>query len=429
MAFGKVRGLLAIVPQGKEMPRAAHALDSMSHRAWKGFARIKGDISIFGASGKTVPMASHGFIHGEIYGDDGSEILDQLVENPSPKTSKELLQLDGSFAFVAPCKSGLIFGRDSLGTKPLYYGKNRFCFALASEKKALAALGIQRIESVSPSSVFLYDGKSLQKIASHKYLKGFKRRNIDDNDELLRILEVSAKRRVKSKVVVSFSGGVDSSLLAAVASDFSKVLAVSVHTKGSHDASAPRSAAKALGLDLLEASITEKEIHEKIPWIQKIAEVSSPIDTSIALGMMFASQVAHKEGCDTMLVGQLADEIFGGYERYLKTYCLEGASSVRRMMVHDVMAAHSLNFDRDEKATSPFIDLCIPYASVELVRFGLSIEPALKFDCAKKERKIVLRKAAKKFGIPAEIAERPKKAFQYSSGISKAVIRYIQRTS
>ncbi|MBI2127365.1 MAG: asparagine synthase, partial [Thaumarchaeota archaeon] len=217
--------------------------------------------------------------------------------------------------------------------------------------------------------------------------------------------------------------------LAAVASDFSKVLAVSVHVEGSHDASARRSSAKALGLDLLEISITEKEVHEKIPWIQKIAEVHSPIDTSIALGMMFASQTAHQESYDTMLVGQLADEIFGGYERYLRTYCSEGASAVRRMMAYDVMTAHGLNFDRDEKAVSPFVDLGIPYANVKLVRFGLSIEPALKFDCTKKKRKIVLRKAAKKFGIPAEIAERPKKAFQYSSGISKAVIRYIRRTS
>jgi asparagine synthase (glutamine-hydrolysing) len=145
--------------------------------------------------------------------------------------------------------------------------------------------------------------------------------------------------------------------------------------------------------------------------------------------MMFASQASHKEGHGTMVVGQLADEIFGGYERYLRTYCSEGASSVRRMMAHDVMTAHSLNFDRDEKATSPFVDLGIPYASVELVRLGLSIEPALKFDCAKKERKIVLREAAKKFGIPVEIAERPKKAFQYSSGISKAVVRYMRRAS
>ncbi|MBI2126429.1 MAG: hypothetical protein HYU02_03830, partial [Thaumarchaeota archaeon] len=336
MAFGKVRGLLAIVPQGKEMPRAAPPLDSMSHRAWKGFARIKGDVSIFGTSNKTVPMASHGFIHGEIYGDDGSEILDELVEDPSPETSKELLQLDGSFAFVAPYKSGLIFGRDSLGTKPLYYGKSRIGFVLASEKKALAALGIQRIESVPPSSVFLFNGKSLLKMASYDYLGGLKHRNKDDSNELLRILRASVKARVRSKVAVSFSGGVDSSLLAAVASDFSKVLAVSVHVEGSHEASAPRSPAKALGLGLLETGITEKEIHEKIPWIQKIAEVHSPIDTSIALGMMFASQTAHQEGYDTMLVGQLADEIFGGYEKYLRTYCSEGANVVRRMMAYDV---------------------------------------------------------------------------------------------
>ena len=424
-----MRGLLAVVPRGKETPGARPALESMSHRAWRGFAQIKGDISIFGALNNNGFNVNHGFIHGEIYSDDMSGLLGELIGDPSPKTSKELLQLDGSFAFVAPYKKGLIFGRDSLGTKPLYYGKSRICFALASEKKPLGTLGIQSIESVPPSSVFLFNGKSLQKIASYDYLRGLKHRNKDDSDELLSILRVSVKRRVKSKVAVSFSGGVDSSLLASMASEFSKILAVSVHTDVSHDANAPRSAAKALGLDLLEVGITEKDIHEKIPWIQKIAEATSPTDTSIALGMMFASQAARKEGYDTMLVGQLADEIFGGYERYLKSYCSDRASSVRRMMKHDVMTAHSLNFDRDEKATSPFVDLCLPYASVELVRFGLSIKPELEFDCAKKERKTALRNAAKKFRIPAEIAERPKKAFQYSSGISRAVMRYMRRTS
>lgn len=418
----RVRGVLAVVPLRGKMPNLDVALQSISHRAWGGYVSILHRASIYGAAYNSGRASDLGFIHGEVY-DGSSRLFDELGTEQTERIASEILILDGSFTFVIPRNNGLFFGRDSLGTKPLYYGRNKKIFVVATERKAIALLGVAEIQSVQPSSIFSFNGYSIRKVASYDYLRGLRQSKRDVKGEIIQALESSVRNRVKGtrKVAVSFSGGVDSSLLASVTAKFSKVLAISVSVKGSHDGLAAKTAAKKLGFDLCEVEVDEREIRERLHALQYIAEVISPIDTSIALGMMFSSEAARRELCGVMLVGQLADEIFGGYRRYLKAYCSEGSRSVQEAMEHDVLEAHRLNFDRDEKASSPNADLLIPYANSELVRLGLAASPDLKFDCKNNSRKIILRDAAKRYGIDSHIADRPKKAFQYSSGIFKIV--------
>ncbi|MBM3897022.1 MAG: asparagine synthetase B [Thaumarchaeota archaeon] len=419
----KVRGLLAAVPSGVELDGA---LDSISHRAWDGYISIRNkQCAVYGASYSAKNVGS-GFIHGEIFSKEG--YLDELAENPSSEIAEKILRKDGSFAFVIPKGKSLILGRDSMGTRPLYYARNKKLFAVASEKKALAILGLKEIKSIPPSNILAWEGGSLKKLGYYDYLLGIKENRKDSTRKILDVLQASVRSRVngRRRIAVSFSGGVDSSLIAAMASKLAKVIAVSVSVAGSHDAGIVKQAARELGLDWMEVSVKEKEIKSKIGLVRNIAEVSSSIDISIAMGLMLTAQKASEEGCDAMLVGQLADEIFGGYRRYLKQYCSEGTKPVQESMRYDVLNAYSMNFDRDEKATSQFVDLYFPYANVELARIGLSINPDLKFDCKKDGRKIVLRQAAKKFAIPKSIAERPKKALQYSSGIYTIVKKYVK---
>jgi len=424
--IAKVRGLLAAVSLGREVPKLEDALGSMSHRVWNGYVSIRSKRCVVYGASYLAKKAGNGFIHGDIFSKE--EYLDALAENPSSRTARKLLHEDGSFAFVIPNENYMIFGRDSLGTKPLYYASSKKLFAVASEKKALAVLGLEEIKSVPPSSVFAWERNSLQKLARYDYLRGATEIHKADGKSILNVLQASVKNRVngRKRIAVSFSGGVDSSLIAVMASRFTKVLAVSVSVAGSYDATVAKHAAKELGLEWMEVNISEKEIKSRIESVQNIAEVSSSIDISIAMGLMLAAQRASKEGYDAILVGQLADEIFGGYRRYLKQYCSEGTKNVQRAMEYDVLNAHSMNFDRDEKATSQFVDLYLPYANAELARIGLSISPDLKFNCKKGDRKIVLRQAAKKFGLPSPIAERPKKALQYSSGIHRIVKKYVK---
>ncbi len=423
----KVRGLLGAVTSSGEIPKLEDALDSISHRAWNDYVSVRGKQCVAYGASYSGKKASNVLVHGEIF--SRGRYFEELAENPSSRTARRLLLEDGSFSFVFPNENGMIFGRDSLGTKPLYFASNKRLFAVASEKKALAVLNLEEIKSIPPSSVYVWKRNSPEKLIHYDYLRVTKNNRKADLEDILEILQASVRSRVngRKRIAVSFSGGVDSSLIAVMASKFAKVLAVSVSVEGSHDASVAKHSARELGLDWMEVSINEEEIRSRMETVQNIAEVSSSIDISIAMGLMLCAQKAKKEGCDAILVGQLADEIFGGYRRYLKQYCSEGTEGVQRAMKHDVLNAHSTNFDRDEKATCRFVDLYLPYANADLARIGLSISPDLKFDCKKGNRKIVLRQAAKKFGIPSSIAERPKKALQYSSGIHRIVKKHAER--
>jgi asparagine synthase (glutamine-hydrolysing) len=92
-------------------------------------------------------------------------------------------------------------------------------------------------------------------------------------------------------------------------------------------------------------------------------------------------------------------------------------------MYSDVVNIHESNIERDEKICGFHdVELRLPFASFELAEFAMSLPTELKFE--KKQdslRKLVLRKAAENMGLSTQITQKPKKAIQYSTGISSAL--------
>ncbi len=430
----RINGYACLIEAGEEHDLDQHltkALETMRHRAWAGYqytvnktsSRSKIAVGYCLDGEDAVETAAP--IHGNIYYSKNLNTpgeIERLAEDPA-KLAAALREVDGDYAILFPSEEKVVFARDPLGVKPLFIGRSEKRVGIASEAKALKAVGLEA-ESVQPG--FVYQA-SLEGIVRFpiRSASGSGQLHVgleEATETVLELLRRSVERRIKGgRIAIGFSGGVDSSLLTLLASQIGDVKLVSVYASGSRDEVNVKASARLLGLDLVEVTLTPREVAEKIERIAEITEKQSAMDIAIGMAINTVASTARDEGCDCLLLGQLADELFGGYRRYLRVYSEEGAEAAHRAMVKDTLGAYSANFERDEAAASPYTDLRLPYASLELAEYALSLNLQLKINPENDERKIVLRKAALQAGVPKELALKPKKALQFSSNLQKIV--------
>jgi asparagine synthase (glutamine-hydrolysing) len=141
------------------------------------------------------------------------------------------------------------------------------------------------------------------------------------------------------------------------------------------------------------------------------------------------AEEAAEAGFHVVLAGQGADELFGGYQRYVTEYCKEGSEKVLKTMFHDVVNIHLSNLERDLKVTGYHdVELRMPFASFDVAEFAVGLPIECKIEPSPNTlRKLVLRKAALNAGMPSSIVNKPKKALQYSTGINDAVKRIAKK--
>jgi asparagine synthase (glutamine-hydrolysing) len=120
-----------------------------------------------------------------------------------------------------------------------------------------------------------------------------------------------------------------------------------------------------------------------------------------------------------MLLGQLADELFGGYSKYAEALEEGGARAVESMMASDFHEYASRGRVRDVGACEGVVEPRLPFESPDVVELASQIPTSFKLQ--RGVRKAVLRRAAVLLGVPEGIAGAAKKAAQYSSGVQKLV--------
>jgi asparagine synthase (glutamine-hydrolysing) len=208
--------------------------------------------------------------------------------------------------------------------------------------------------------------------------------------------------------VTALSGGVDSALVAVLAGRE----CVAVGLEDSHDLRQARHAADVLGLTLTCVTITPKEIETALPLVIGAIPYKDPVSTSIALTQYCIARWAGQHGYQRIITGQGADELFGGYTRYLETMTL--ADDLERDFLRLELQA-----DRDQAiAALHGTYLSMPYMDVRVVRAARAIPAEEKVQRGR--RKIPLRQVAERH-IPSEFAWYEKKAMQYGSGIWKVL--------
>lgn len=399
-------GFLVNLSRSKN-PNFTKALNTMRYRAWNGFeVRKFGNVHI----GICLTNKYQDIMHGEFYGK-----ID--LKTSADKIITSLSNTDGSYAFAVPYHDSIIFARDALGTKPLYYAKNSGNFLLTTDPRALSILGFK------PSSVlpgFLYR-TSLNKIERKKFNTiqyETKRYGMKDAvDTIISLLSKSIKNRIANrKVVLGFGGGIDSTIIAKLASN---LITVTVCTNDSLDNRLGKESAEMLDVNHKTVLVNEKDVKDAIRELQQVMSFKNAMHASIACIVHLLAKYVKENKMDALMLGQLADELFGGYARYVR-YLKISEKKVKDEMFNDVKNAYIDNFERDELASSFYTNLLLPYAALDFVKFAITLPINMKLDKSG-TRKIILREVAKNLGIHDELVYREKKAMQFSSGIYKIV--------
>jgi len=230
------------------------------------------------------------------------------------------------------------------------------------------------------------------------------------------------------KAAVLFSGGVDSSLVAKAVSEKVKDTRLFVAgVKGSEDVVFAKRAAKLLSLKLESVILTKSDVESLLLRSAKRLSFFDEMQLGLAVPVLACSDAIAKAGYRVVFSGQGSDEIFAGYHSYSKAIT-NGFDAVNEEIWFSLSRMWSRNFYRDDiMLASNALELRLPFVSINFVKESMAIPASEKIISEKDSlRKHPIRKLALAYGIPIEIANRPKKAMQYGSGVQKIVSKLLK---
>ena len=229
-------------------------------------------------------------------------------------------------------------------------------------------------------------------------------------------LEHFIKRNVEGKNVgVAFSGGLDSGLVAAIASKYAR--SVTCYTCGTDDAfdvRAGKELAEKLGLQWRHCRIGEDNIESTIRELISATGTSDPFTISYELQLFTVCRMAEEP---IILTGQGSDEYFGGCARSVNEDDSEYEAvmdwGIERLMKVSVPCEQSIAKHFGKRLVYPFLDGDV----IDCVNL---IDPDLLRPRTLEDRKVVLKEVASDLGFPL-LAHRIKKASQYGSGTTDLI--------
>jgi asparagine synthase (glutamine-hydrolysing) len=341
---------------------------------------------------------------------------------------KLLEETEGDFSLTVAEPSRILATRDPIGVQPFYYGENVDFAALASNRKVLWKLGIEETNSFPPGKLAIVskDGFEFKPFRTLTPSTPKKITLEQAAKTLQNLIEHSIRVRVSDvkEVAVAFSGGLDSSVIAFLAKKCGiNVRLVHVSMRNQPETEEAKKAADELKLPLSCYLFENEDVEKTVPKVVELIEDADPVKVAVGIPFYWVAEKTAESGLRVLLAGQGADELFGGYQRYVNEYLYHGAKKVRESMFADVTRLHESNIERDEKICSFHdVDLRLPFASFQIAEFALSLPLELKIEPkADGLRKLVLRKLAKNIGLPAAVVEKPKKAVQYSTGVNSVL--------
>ncbi|MCX8189653.1 MAG: asparagine synthase-related protein [Candidatus Diapherotrites archaeon] len=245
-----------------------------------------------------------------------------------------------------------------------------------------------------------------------------------ENLQLAFLSAISSQAINKKKCAVLFSGGLDSSLIAYAVSK--KVKRTELYCVGLPNAKVFEKASKAaslLNLSLNTVIIDEERLHLLLPKIAKIISSENKMQLQIAVPFYFCMERIKEHNIKHVFSGQGADELFFGYDEFRRMLQSKSNDGLETARLDKLQKVCNLDIKRDLAIAKNFsLSLHFPFLESSFVFIALAFPPKENI-CGPNDflRKHVLRKLAKKLGLPDEICYERKNAIQYGSGVSKRI--------
>ena len=343
-----------------------------------------------------------------------------------------LEDLNGIFAFALYDieNNRFLVGRDHMGIIPLYQGWDKDgAYYVASELKALEGY-CTKIEEFLPGQYYYSpDGKPTQWYTRDWMEYDNVKNNSSNVDELRQALEDAVERQLMSDVPygVLLSGGLDSSIISAVAKKFAarriesgntedawwpQLHSFAIGLEGSPDLAAARKVAEHIGSVHHEINFTVQEGLDAIRDVIYHIETYDVTTVRASTPMYLLSRYIKSMGVKMVLSGEGADEIFGGYLYFHKA---PNAEEFHKETVRKLNKLHLYDCLRANKSLASWgVEGRVPFLDKEFMDVAMRLNPTDKMAGNGKIEKHILRQAFEDY-LPAEIAWRQKE--QFSDGV------------
>lgn len=347
-----------------------------------------------------------------------------------------LEELNGIFAFALYDKSddSYLIARDHMGIIPLYMGWDKSGnFYISSELKGLEGVCNNIREFLPGHYLSSKEGFELKRWyqrpwEDYNHVKD----NITDIPRLRKGLEDAVHRQLMSDVPygVLLSGGLDSSIIAAITKKFSskrvesndtqaawypQLHSFAVGLQGSPDLAAARKAAEHIGSVHHEINFTIQEGLDAIRDVIYHLETYDVTTIRASTPMYLLARVIKSMGIKMVLSGEGSDELFGGYLYFHKA---PNAEAFHEETVRKLSKLHLYDCLRANKSLAAWgIEGRVPFLDKEFMDITMTLNPEDKMAKDGRMEKWVLRKAFEDY-LPESIAWRQKEQFSDGVGYS-----------
>lgn len=358
-------------------------------------------------------------------------------------------KLSGIFAFALydSEKDIYLIARDEIGVIPLYQGWDKAGrYYVASELKSLEG-ECQTIEEF-PNGHYLYskDAKATKWYSrdweSFDFVKNSPKATDEKGDvinpSVIEKVKFGLENAVKSQLMsdvpygVLLSGGLDSSIIAAITQKYSKkriesdskeeawwpqLHSFAVGLEGSPDLLAAKKAAEYIGTVHHEVHFTIQEALDALPDVIYHIETYDITTVRASTPMYLLARVIKSMGIKMVLSGEGSDELFGGYLYFHKA---PNAKEFHEELVRKMSKLHLYDCLRANKSLMAWgVEGRVPFLDKDFIDIAMSLNPTDKMNIKMKDgkqrmEKWILRKAFEDM-LPESICWRQKE--QFSDGV------------